>query len=204
MLEFLYNLFGLYGYAPHALAFVLLTIGGYLIPVPEEILLLLVGYAASAGVVDYWAMVGVGLVSVLLGDNILYWLALRGSSFVQRFRKKISERKLEGYTRLMEAHMGKALFLSRFLVGLRFLGPFLAGSMKVKWGKFQFYNFLALALYVPFFIFLGYHFHANLLPVFASIRGVRHILAVVFLVGAGLAVTFMLNRRFTQNGNNRK
>ncbi len=91
----------------------------------------------------------------------------------------------------MMRHSGKGIFALRFVVGLRFFAPLLAGSLKIKWEKFFFYNLMALFVYVPLIIFLGYHFHNNLLAIISGVELVRHVIFAVVLVLGGYLIAIL-------------
>ena len=96
----------------------------------------------------------------------------------------------------MKEHIGKTTFILRFVVGLRFLSPFLAGSMKIKWKKFQFYNMLAAIVYVPIVVFLGYHFHNRLVALISGFEIARHIIFLPVLAVIGALISIFLKKKF--------
>ncbi|MDB6126255.1 MAG: rane protein, partial [Verrucomicrobia bacterium] len=58
--------------------------------------------------------------------------------------------------KLMERHGSLALFIGRFLPGLRAPIFFTAGSMKVSFLKFIFFDGIAAVFSVPAFVWLGH------------------------------------------------
>jgi membrane protein DedA with SNARE-associated domain len=95
---------------------------------------------------------------VLTGDIFLFWLSRRGSKYIDKIQKKFKEGTLLKYKNLMRDNIGITVFLLRFIIGVRLFGPILAGALKAKWITFLAYDTLALIIYVPVFVFLGYHF----------------------------------------------
>ncbi len=149
---------------------------GYLIPIPEEIALLIVGYIAGVGLIKfYWAVI-TAAVGVIIGDNILFLLSLHGSKYIERLKNKLRKNKLIHYEHVMQEHIGKTIFFIRFIVGLRFFGPVLAGMLKIKWRKFFFINAAASILHALFFISLGYYFHRSFLALVTQVEVIRHAL----------------------------
>src|SRR3989338_3203231 len=107
---------------------------GYLVPIPEEIFLLLVGYIAGIGFYNIYLANLFAIIGILAGDNILFWLSrYGGSKIINRFKRRVDGHNVMKYKHMMKKHIGKTLFTLKFLVGLRLLSPFLAGSMKIKW-----------------------------------------------------------------------
>ena len=99
----------------------------------------------------------------------------------------------------IKKHIGKTIFLARFIVGLRIFGPvLLAGSLHIKWKIFQFYNTLAILLYVPILLFLGYHFHNQLGYLIAGVEIVRHILFAIVLAAFGFLLVYIARKRYLE------
>ena len=177
--------------------FVFIALSGYIIPIPEEILLLLTGYLADLGYLNIYIAGCVAILGVLAGDNILFWLSrLEGSRIVDKLKHKIRKRELQKYRNLMKRNMGKTIFILRFVVGLRFFSPLIAGSMKVRWKTFQLYNLLAVLIYTPIFIFLGYYFHNQLSLIITRVEIARHLLFFFVLVFAGFFISFFIQRKY--------
>lgn len=177
--------------------FIFVLLSGYLIPIPEEVLLLLVGYIGGLGINNVYMGMIVAMLGVLAGDNVLFWLSkYKGSKLVDRLKYKIRKSELIKYRQLMKKHIGKTIFIVRFIVGLRFFGPFLAGSMKVGWKTFQLYNLLAVVVYVPIIVFLGFHFHNQLASIITKLEIARHLVFFFFLLIVGYLINRFINKRF--------
>ena len=91
-------------------------------------------------------------------------------------------------------------FLSRFIPGFRVIGPGLAGSMKFKHIHFWSFNVLAVFIYAPIFIALGYFFNYNLEILVNKIVSVRHIVFILFVSLVGLVMAFIINKNFFRIG----
>ena len=175
--------------------FLLLAVIVFL-PIPEEIVLLLIGYFAGFGFIGLYKAIIVSFLGVLLGDNLFYFFSKRSSKFVNKLKKKIVKNRLRKYEKNMHNHMGKTIFVLRFVLGLRFLGPLMAGSMRVKWSKFFFYNLLAVLIFVPLFVLLGFHFHTILAFVISKVTAIRDFVFVLILIILFLCISLFLNKRF--------
>ena len=62
-------------------------------------------------------------------------------------------------------HGGKAVFLARFIPGLRAFGALVAGISRMHWWTFLFYNVLAGAVWATASILVGYLFSRSLVLV---------------------------------------
>ena len=169
---------------------------GYLVPVPEEIFLLLVGYIAGIGYYNIYFAAAFAVLGVLTGDNVLFWLSRHGGSrLIEKLKSKIDKHRIMKYKRLMKKHIGKTIFTLKFLVGLRIFSPFLAGSMKIKWKIFQFYNMLAVLVYAPLIIFIGFHFHNKLAAAITGVEFARHLVFFLFLALLGIFVSVFAGKK---------
>ncbi len=176
--------------------FLLLALGGYVIPLPEEVLLLFAGYLAGSLVNTLPATLTVSWLGVLGGDFLLFTLSRLGSHSLDRLRRRVSPARLEWYAEKMRDHIGKTIVALRFVIGLRFLSPLLAGTLRVPWRTFLFFDALALVVYVPLPVLLGYHFHETIAAIIPRLTGIRHGLFILFAVLVGMAISRFVHRKF--------
>lgn len=176
--------------------FLLPALGGHVVPIPEEIILLLAGYLAGVEVNNIYLTMIVAFLGVLAGDNVLFWLSRHGSHLVDRLKNKLPISAVTSFERHLQNHLGKTIFCGRFIIGLRFLSPVLAGSHRVPWRTFQFYNLLASLIYVPLLVFLGYYFHEQVTVLVIKVAAIRHLLMIVFGIILTLTITHLAKRVF--------
>ncbi|MCE9585168.1 DedA family protein [Candidatus Nomurabacteria bacterium] len=169
--------------------FIVSILSNVIIPIPEEGVLLVLGFLSGTPAVNGFIMVPVVFLGLLISDIIMYSLARHGSKIVNFLYKKVFASRLEDKKEWIETNINKVVFFSRFLVQLRFLGPFFAGHNKMPFRKFLVYDALALAIYVPLYVFLGWYFHNRVELIVDGIGKIRNIiiLAVVFI----LIITFL-------------
>ncbi|TSC95969.1 MAG: hypothetical protein Athens101426_527 [Parcubacteria group bacterium Athens1014_26] len=180
--------------------FILLIAINFL-PLPEELLLLSLGYLTAAGLGNVFLIITIGILSLAISDNILFWLSRKGSKYVEYFEKKIMDEKFAKYKKLIDEHMNKTVFFLRFISTLRLLGPFLAGSKKTAWKKFQIFDLLALMIYVPMLVFLGSLFYSQLAVFIIKIHALRHAFFVLFLIVLGILSKILISDRVYKKGN---
>lgn len=162
----------------------------YIIPIPEAVLLILIGFLAKKAGFDLELAVVVSIVGAIIGDNILYRLSFFGNKYVERFNRKLRENKLIQYENLVLGNIGKTIFFLRFITGVRFFGPVISGTLGAKWKNFFFYNGIATALHCAFFILLGFYSHRRIVLLIAEVEIVRNILlfSSVLIVGVLLRI----------------
>lgn len=94
-----------------------------------------------------------------MGDQIGYWvgceggrpLALKWGRYVL-----ITPERLARAESFFARHGGKAVFLARFVAGLRVFGTLVAGISRMHWRTFFVYNALGGATWVTIFVLVGY------------------------------------------------
>lgn len=192
------------GALSYAGVFLLSLLANFVIPIPEEITLLALGYLVGTGIFKGYLILPIVIVGLLISDIVLFTLAKRGSRIVtylyeRFFAKRIAKR---GGARWTHRHIGKIIVISRFLVQFRFLGPFLAGHRKIPIGKFLQYELLALVIYVPLYILLGAFFHNKVRYIIDKVGVVRNLIliAIVILVLVGV-VKFIYRVFFKKDPN---
>ncbi|MEK7142057.1 MAG: DedA family protein [Patescibacteria group bacterium] len=172
----------------------------YFLPIPEEVLLLGIGYLVDIGDLNVYLAVAVSIAGIIAADNMWYWLGRSNSRLLAKLKNKIGKEKLENYEKFLKKHPGKYVFLSRFIPGFRIIGPGVAGSVKFKHIHFWPFNVLAVFIYTPIFIALGYFFNYNLELLVNKIVSVRHIVFILFISLVGLAMVFVVNKNFFRIG----
>jgi membrane protein DedA with SNARE-associated domain len=171
--------------------------------IPEEAVLLGLGYATRAGEANIFYVIPIIILGLLISDLILYTLSWRGSRFIRTlydklFSKRLAffSRKLDGKQQWMETHIEKVIFYSRFLMQLRFLGPFMAGQMKVPLRKFLVYELAALVIYVPLLVWIGWYFRSRVELVIGNLEQVHTVLLLFVLTIILLPLILSYIRRF--------
>jgi membrane protein DedA with SNARE-associated domain len=99
----------------------------------------------------------------------------------------------------IERHIKKIIFFSRFLVQLRFLGPFLGGTKKVPLRTFLTYELAALCIYVPLLLSVGAYFRNRLEAILEGLGTVHNIILIIIGAVILLSVIGLLRRLFLGN-----
>src|SRR2546425_11783508 len=77
--------------------------------------------------------------AAIIGDNAGYWIGrAAGRRLLERWRPvaRYTEKMLPPAERFFAHHGGKAVFLARFIPGLRVIGALVAGIAGMEWGRF--------------------------------------------------------------------
>ena len=168
--------------------FVLVILGNAGVPVPEETVLVVAGFLVWTGQLRLDLVLAVGFVSAVVGDNIGYWIGRRfGRRALERNALWILGRpeRLGAMQAFVGRRGGMAIFVARFVPGLRFMAGPLAGALGLGVWPFLAANVLGAAVYVPIMVgcgwALGYGFGDYVEPL-------RHIVGNLGDVALGLVV----------------
>jgi membrane protein DedA with SNARE-associated domain len=174
--------------------FVLVILGNAGVPVPEETVLLVAGFLVWSGQLRLDLVLAVGFVSAVIGDNLGYWLGRRfGRAALERHAHWIlgHPERLGAMQRFVGRRGAMAIFVARFLPGLRFMAGPLAGALGLGVWPFLAANVLGAVVYVPIMVgggwALGYAFGDYVEPLRHIVGSVEHVM-LGLVVAAAAAV----------------
>jgi undecaprenyl-diphosphatase len=114
-------------------------------PVPGETALITAGVLASHGDVKIELVIAIAATASIIGDNIGYAIGRTGGrrllerpGFLEHHRRRV----LEHGEPFFAKHGAKAVFLGRWVAGLRIAAAWLAGINRMAWKRFLFWNAL--------------------------------------------------------------
>jgi membrane protein DedA with SNARE-associated domain len=126
--------------------FVFIAVETMGIPLPGETALITMAILASRGHVSIEWVIVAAAAGAIVGDNVGFFIGRKygrrilswdGGPFPEH-RKRLLERAEPFF----ERHGPKAVFLGRWVAGLRVTAAWLAGSARMSWPTFTFYNAL--------------------------------------------------------------
>jgi membrane protein DedA with SNARE-associated domain len=123
--------------------FVLVMVESMGVPVPGETAIILSGLAANTGKLSIELVIVVAAAAAIIGDNIGFEIGRRGGRALLekpgRFERE-RRRMLEIGDPFFAKHGPKAVFLGRWIVGLRVWAAWLAGASEMRWRTFFVWN----------------------------------------------------------------
>ncbi|HUO05332.1 MAG TPA: DedA family protein [Candidatus Binataceae bacterium] len=170
--------------------FSLVFVGNIGIPVPEETVMLAAGFLAGQGLLDLRAVYVVVVVSAVIGDCCGY---LAGRTGGQRLMARLSETFAflrPRYDRLQiffQSHGSKAVFMARFIAGVRFMAGPMAGACGMPFWQFLGWNVLGAITWCTMVVTVGYLAGDELYPMLAM----AHQASAWIAVGAVLIVALL-------------
>ncbi len=182
----LLHLIGRYGYLVVFFGVMLESAG---MPLPGEAVLITAGALVHRGVLDLGDTLFFGILGAVIGDQIGYWVGrLGGRTFALRWGRYvfITPERLGHAEAFFARHGGRAVFLARFVTGLRVFGALVAGTSRMPWVRFALYNVLGGTVWATAAVLLGYF-------MWASISLVEHWVGrVSLLLVAALVLAWLL------------
>lgn len=157
------------------------------IPLPGETITLVGGFLAGSGELSYVWVLGTAAIGAIIGDNIGYWIGFYGGwPLVIRVGRlfRLTEAQLLKARDQFARNASKAVFLGRFVALLRiFAGP-LAGTARMAYPQFLFWNAAGAATWATVMVTLSY-FVGRVISLETLISWVAQfaILALVLVVG---------------------
>jgi membrane protein DedA with SNARE-associated domain len=125
--------------------FALIAIETMGIPVPGETALFTAGILAAGGHLSIEVVIAIAAAAAILGDNVGFMIGrklgrrvLLADGPLQHHRRRV----VEVGEPFFERHGPKAVFLGRWVAGLRITSAWLAGVNRMAWPTFLFWNAL--------------------------------------------------------------
>jgi membrane protein DedA with SNARE-associated domain len=125
------------------LLFALIAVESMGVPLPGETALFAASILASDGKFPIEAVIGVAAAGAILGDNVGYLIGrkagrrlLEAPGPFERHRRAV----IAYGQPFFDKHGPKAVFLGRFVSGLRITAAWLAGVNRMRWRDFLFWN----------------------------------------------------------------
>lgn len=165
--------------------FLLSLLANVFIPIPEEITLLFLGYLTGVGQLNFILTFITVVLGLFISDSAIYLLAYRGNKFVQGVYDRIFAARLGKDADFINRHIGKIIFISRFLVQLRFIGPYLAGHRKIPYRDFILYDLGALVVYVLIFLGLGNILHKKVESIINGVGTIQKFIILIIIIWLG-------------------
>jgi membrane protein DedA with SNARE-associated domain len=134
---------------------VIVLLGNAGVPAPEESVLVLGGYLAWHGRLHVPLVILVGVVSASLGDNLGFWAGRRYGRWAVA-RLPLPPARVAQAQGFIVSHGARAVFVARFVPGLRTVAGPLAGAGGLPGRRFFAANLLGALCYVPWPVLAGY------------------------------------------------
>ena len=166
------------------------------LPLPGETILVLASFAAFHGhhLKLHWVML-VAVCACTVGDNIGYWIGRRGGRpLLEKYKSvfHISDETIRAGEEILQRRGSFAIFIARFIAGMRIVAGPLAGVLRMEWKRFLLANAAGAAAWVTVIAGAGYFFGSQ----YEALAGVvKQAELVIFLVVVLVALHLWRRKR---------
>ncbi len=158
-----------------------------------ETVLVLAGYSAHRGYLDFAAVAGIAWLGAVAGDTFFFWLGRRHGQRLLARRPALRSR-VEAALGLIDNHPVTIVLTMRFMWGLRMALPIAIGLGRMSWRRFAALNALSAALWAPLVAAVGWSFGALLTAHVAALQRYEH-WVMAAIAAAALLLRAALRRR---------
>src|SRR3954465_1272634 len=138
------------------------------VPAPGQTIMVAAAIYAGAGRLNVFAVAAIACVASVLGDNVGYWIGVRGGRrLVHRFGRYIliTPERLDRAERFFARRGNRIVVGARFIGGLRQLNGVIAGITAMPWRTFLIYNAIGAALWVGWWTTISYFLGVHLVEI---------------------------------------
>lgn len=174
------------------------------IPIPGETVLLFAGFLAYHQKIDLLPSILVAIAGATLGDSMGFLVGhLGGRRFVDRFIRRfpVIARSFDRSQALFLRYGQWAVFIGRFITGLRMFAGILAGLFRMPYRRFLFFNFTGAVAWAVTVTYVGFLFGNSWQLVQQHFVEFNEIVLVAVIVAVliGVASYYFRNRRRFRN-----
>jgi membrane-associated protein len=129
----------------YAVVFALIAVETMGIPVPGETALITAALLAHDGKLDIVVLIALAAAAAILGDNVGFAIGRKVGRRIFEAPGPFHGQRLAALAvgePFFEKHGPKAVFLGRWVAGLRIASAWLAGMNRMRWPRFLFWNAL--------------------------------------------------------------
>jgi membrane-associated protein len=129
----------------YSVVFALIAIETMGVPVPGETALITAALLAHDGKMEIVPLIAIAAAAAIIGDNVGFAIGRKGGRRLFELPGPFHRQRLEALAvgePFFAKHGPKAVFLGRWVAGLRIASAWLAGMNKMPWPRFLFWNAL--------------------------------------------------------------
>ncbi len=158
------------------------------LPLPGETILLMASFAAYHHHLKLPWVILVGIVACTAGDNLGYWIGRRGGRpLLEKYKTlfHIRDETIKAGEDFLRRRGSAAIFLARFIAGMRIVAGPLAGVLRMEWTQFLIANAAGAIAWVTAIACAGYFFGSQYRAVAGVLKETELVILVV-VVAIGL------------------
>ena len=156
------------------------------IPAPGQTVMVAAAIYAGWGRLNIFGVAAIAFVAAVMGDNVGYWIGVRGGRKVaHKYGKYIflTPERLERAERFFARRGNRIVLVARFIDGIRQFNGVIAGITAMPWRTFLLYNALGAFLWVGWWTTIAYLLGTHLVEIIDHAHRYKW-WAIVGIVGA--------------------
>lgn len=166
------------------------------LPVPGETVLLFAGFLAYQGEIDLVPAMLTAIAGATLGDSGGYLVGRYGGTAVaDKYCRRFFPKKFDKAQALFRQHGHWAVFVARFITGLRVFSGILAGMFRMKYLRFLIFNFTGAVLWAFTISSVGFLFGSSWESLVHFVKEFHRLTLAVLVAGILIAVFVYVRRR---------
>lgn len=169
------------------------------VPAPGQTIMVAASIYAGAGRLNIFAVAAIAFVAAVLGDNVGYWIGLRGGrKAVDRWGRYVflTPERLARAEAFFARRGNRIVVVARFIDGLRQFNGVIAGITRMPWQTFLLYNAIGAALWVGWWTAVAYLLGTQLIAIIEHAHRYQWwVIAAVATAAVGATLHFRRIRR---------
>lgn len=184
---------------PYAGIFIVLILGGFGLPFPEDIVLIITGASIATGAISLGPAILAAFPALLMADILLYSSGKKyGRALIEkgRLQKIVSRERLQKLESGFQKNGVYYILFGRPVAGLRAQLFLMAGVTGMPLGKFVIADFMGALIGFTIMVSIGYLGGNSLQVILKDISRIEHVavVTVVAAVAAWITVRFYRSR----------
>jgi membrane protein DedA with SNARE-associated domain len=138
------------------------------VPAPGQTIMVAAAIYAGAGRLNIYGVAAIAFIAAVLGDNVGYWIGVRGGRrVVHRWGKYVflTPERLARAEGFFARRGGRIVMVARFIDGLRQFNGVIAGITAMPWRTFLIFNAIGAALWVGWWTTVSYLLGTHLVEI---------------------------------------
>jgi membrane protein DedA with SNARE-associated domain len=159
------------------------------IPAPGQTIMVAAAIYAGAGRLNIVGVAAIAFVAAVMGDNIGYWIGVRGGRKVAHKYGKyvfLTPERLERAERFFARRGSRIVLVARFIDGIRQFNGIIAGITAMPWRTFLLFNALGAFLWVGWWTTVAYILGTHLVEIFEQAERYKWWAISLVVVAIGL------------------
>jgi membrane protein DedA with SNARE-associated domain len=156
------------------------------IPAPGQTIMVAAAIYAGWGRLNIFGVAAIAFVAAVMGDNVGYWIGVRGGRKVAHKYGKyvfLTPERLERAERFFARRGNRIVLVARFIDGIRQFNGVIAGITAMPWRTFLLYNAIGAFLWVGWWTTIAYLLGTHLVEIIDQAHRYKW-WAIVAVVGA--------------------